>query len=313
MVVIDLRAPTVINAYSTTLLTDAMIRTVQHAFYDATYARFGNPLYVVAIHDRPEFHGISHYDLRNLLDAENATEAFIVIDQNTPDNDAIWYVPDTETCKHDGAPTYFPKPPIAYPGENFTLWQAHMRISDVPCRASFWSLDPGEILDILSWRYQPYDPHGPQNHIISTGRNWTDPQEVREAWGHVLLGANWTDVEWSTGNDHKPVPPAFPIPPVWARLTARPARKAGLLAVWTWQEQMGAVGEEVYLFADYDADSPIWPTGYPDDPRGSASGNISIPVIPHGRDRLKELYNFCALDNGLEKSLTASQLRRAGA
>ena len=99
MVVISHGTPTAISAYSTTLLTDAMARTVQHGFYDGTDARFGNPQYVVEIHDRPEFHGISHYDLRHLLDAEGETDAFIVIDQHTQDNDAVWYVADTEYCK----------------------------------------------------------------------------------------------------------------------------------------------------------------------------------------------------------------------
>ena len=93
MVVIDHRDwVDALEAYSTAPLTLEMNRTVQHGFYNGTYARFGDPQVTVTIHDRPKFHGKSHYDLRNLLDSEGMEDGFIVVDETTPDLDALWYV-----------------------------------------------------------------------------------------------------------------------------------------------------------------------------------------------------------------------------
>ncbi|KAL8751614.1 MAG: hypothetical protein Q9199_006290 [Rusavskia elegans] len=83
--------PQVLNAYSTASLTQSIINTTQHSFYDDTSARFGSPEVVVAIHNRTEFHGISHYDLRGALDAVGALSPFVVLDDTTPELDAVCY------------------------------------------------------------------------------------------------------------------------------------------------------------------------------------------------------------------------------
>lgn len=89
MVVINRCVPHVLNAYSTSPLTLDMTRTVQHGFYDGASARFDNPPVVVNVHDRPEFHGLSHYDIRIALDNEGEKDVFILVDERTFELDAV--------------------------------------------------------------------------------------------------------------------------------------------------------------------------------------------------------------------------------
>lgn len=90
MAIIAHDQPQVLNAYSTVPLTQSIINTTQHSFYDDTSARFGSPEVVVAIHNRTEFHGISHYHLRVALDAVGALSPFVVLDDTIPELDAVW-------------------------------------------------------------------------------------------------------------------------------------------------------------------------------------------------------------------------------
>lgn len=118
-----------LSAYSTVPLTAEMITTTQHGFYDGTSARFGNAEVVVAIHNRSSFHGLSHYDIRVLLDAEGVLDPFVVLDARTPSLYAIWYVETTAKCR---AWDSYISPRITYPYENFTTWQVHVRVPDLP-------------------------------------------------------------------------------------------------------------------------------------------------------------------------------------
>ena len=161
-----------IDAYTTAPLTQAMVRTVHHGFYDGSYARFGEPQYIATIHDRPEYHGLSHYDLRNLLDAEGKTDQFIIIDNNTPENNAVWYVETTTICKFYSNETRIET--VTYSKKNFTLWQAYLRVSNVLSSAASWSVGCSDIVETVTGYYYPYDPHDPQNEIISLRINWTD-------------------------------------------------------------------------------------------------------------------------------------------
>ncbi|KAL9598880.1 MAG: hypothetical protein Q9219_004220 [cf. Caloplaca sp. 3 TL-2023] len=63
-----------LNAYSISPLTAEMNTTVRHGLYDGTYACYGDPIVSLTIHDRPEFYGISHYDLRITLDSEGSLD-----------------------------------------------------------------------------------------------------------------------------------------------------------------------------------------------------------------------------------------------
>ena len=295
MVIINSCTPQTLNAYSTSPLTSEMARTVQHGFYDGTIARYGNPVIVVNIHDRPELHGISHYDIRNVLDGEGQLDPFLIVDDRTPDLDAVWYVTTTQECKYNSDPTHFAHPPITYPDEEFVLWQAHIRTSDVPIDAVSWDVGCGSMEEAVQNRYDPYDPHSPQENIIRSNIDWADPKTAASMWGFVYLKANWSEVEWSTDpNDRKGI---LPRPPVVVRLTADAARESGLLQQWSPKQEVPPTGEEVALIAKYDWASPLWPTGYPDDPLGlGANTTLHLPKasVPVNGSREIGSLSFCS-------------------
>ncbi|KAL8720130.1 MAG: hypothetical protein Q9225_002975, partial [Loekoesia sp. 1 TL-2023] len=233
MVIISHCVLKVLNAYSTVPLTSEIVKTVQHGFYDGTYARYGDPQVLVNIHNRPEFHGKSHYDIRIALDNEGTLDPFIIADERTPHLDAVWYVEDTASCKYDSDPTHFnpDTQPVRYPGEDFILWQAHMKTADTPINWAAWSVGCGSMMESLSGLYWPYNSHDPQNQPLDMGINWKDLAYASRMWGFVYIRANWSEVEWSTDPDDRRV--ISPVPPVVARITADVATENGLLQQWT--------------------------------------------------------------------------------
>ncbi|KAL8685688.1 MAG: hypothetical protein Q9218_007599 [Villophora microphyllina] len=217
-----------------------MNRTVQHAIYDGSRGRYSDDLFELKIHDRPEFYGASHYDLRITLDREGMLEPFIIVDEKTPD------------LRRD--PSHRQDPPITYPSEDFVLWQAHMLALDLPINAVSWDVGCGDLVETVDGNYSPYDPYDPQTKIISLGVNWTDPETATTFWGFASVTANGTEVEWSTSpEDRRHI---LPVPPV-----VGPAQR------------ISPPDEEVSLVATYDWNSPIWPTGYPDDSAGVGALN----------------------------------------
>ncbi|KAL8703993.1 MAG: hypothetical protein Q9201_002825 [Fulgogasparrea decipioides] len=251
-----------------------MNRTVQHGIYDATWERYNNTAFRLNIYDRPEFHGMSHYDLRLSLDNEGLLDPFVVIDEKTPELNAIWYIDDTENCKLNSDPKPFGKyPPVRYPDEDFILWQAHLLIGDLPLLAPSWSVECSDLVKRVMNYYLPYDPHSSQPDIIKTGINWKDPQSAVIWYGLLHVGANTTEVEWSTHPDV-------------VRLREEAAREAGLLWEWTIKLRTPRPDTDVTLLAHYDWKSPLWPTGYPDD--SSMSGRPGNSRLPGSRNVVTE-------------------------
>ena len=63
-----------------------------------------------------------------------------------------------------------------------------------------------------------------------------------------------------------------------ARLTSKAANVASLIPVWTSKVQIGTPDDEVSLIAYYDWNTPVWPSGYPDDPPdGGAFSHLQLP------------------------------------
>ncbi|KAL8656840.1 MAG: hypothetical protein Q9226_002512 [Calogaya cf. arnoldii] len=264
MVVIRPGATRALLAYSTAPLTAEMNRTVQHSFYNGTYARYGDPQATVTIHDRLDFHGRSHYDMRNILDAEGMEDTFVVVDERTPVLDAVWYVMDTWYSKfREEEEVDLPGAIIKYPDEDFTLWHAHMHTEDVPLQAPSWADGCSKMAEMMHSYLDPHDPHDPQDEVISLDIDWTDPEAAVIEWGSVHLTAiSGIEVEWSTDIHHRRI--IYLAAPVVARLNAEAAKESGLLQSWFWQERILPPGEVVQLMADYDAKNPVWP-GFPDD------------------------------------------------
>ncbi|KAL8653019.1 MAG: hypothetical protein Q9226_004014 [Calogaya cf. arnoldii] len=266
MVIIAHYPPQVLNAYSTVPLTQSIIDTTQHGFYDGTSARFGNPEVVVTIHNRTDFHGLSHYGLRVALDTEGALSPFVVLDDTTPELDAVWYVETTAKSQYLDSVV---DDVVTYPYENFTIWQIHIRVPDLPITQMAWSVGAGSLSESVP---SPYDPHDPQPNIFHYYHypqgpellNWTDPNQF--VWGGYLrVTANWSEVMWSNDpNITKWFGPAHP--PVMVSLTDEAARANGFLRYFNSADKIAPPGKVVDLGAKCDWDSPRWPKGYPDNP-----------------------------------------------
>ena len=307
MVVIQHCPPSTMNAYSTSPLTDLMTSTVQHGIYDGSRARFGDRKLEVTIHDRSEFHGLSHYELRKLLDGEEALAPFLVVDAQTPDTDAVWYVPTSEYCKaHKDFPPAT-RPPN--PDEDFILWQAHMRVSDVPLQHASWSVACGDLIEMILNYYHPYDPDDLQNEIIRLGVNWTDRETQATFWGFAYVRANWSEVEWST--DPSDRGRISPRPPVVARLTSEAAREFGLSPAWSPKQTISTPGDEISLIAQFDWNSPLWPTGYPEYPlKSRGPGRLQLPqALPSlNESKMFPFPSGCSATNQLKQG-SCTQLR----
>ncbi|KAI4252662.1 MAG: hypothetical protein L6R42_007880, partial [Xanthoria sp. 1 TBL-2021] len=116
-------------------LTPEMKKTVQHGFYNGTYARFGDPQVTITKHDRPEFLHGSQYDIRILLDREGMEDTFVVIDDRTPELDAVWFVEPTWYSQDHEEVEKEPDDVILYPDKKSTLRHGHIRTADVPPKA----------------------------------------------------------------------------------------------------------------------------------------------------------------------------------
>ena len=249
-----------------------------------------------------------HYDLRVALDDEVALELFVIVDDRTPDMNAVWYVETAEQCKRDSrGPSQGLDPPITYPYEIFTLWQVHIRTPDLPLAEVGWSAGAGSLLETVVEKYIPYDPHNPQTDLYHLNINWTDPKDAGGIWGFAYLTAKYSEVVWSTDPAH--TRGIWPHPPVVARLTDEAARKAGLLPQrWTGKQEIGPPGEEVDLLGLYDWDSPVWPRGYPDHPV-AALRVASMPRVRNGH-RGSFPSATCPTRNWIRRNGRAVQLDR---
>ena len=87
----------------------------------------------ITTHDRADTYNKTHLQIRQLLDADNLLDGFVLIDSSTLASQAVWRIESTESCNLDteGA-IEAGRPLIMYPGEDFTLWQVRLVTQDLP-------------------------------------------------------------------------------------------------------------------------------------------------------------------------------------
>ena len=264
-----------LQAYSTVPLTPETKSTVQESFYNGTWARFGDPQVTVTFHDRADFHARSHYDIRNILDSESMQDDFLVIDEKTPELDAVWLVHPTWFSRYVEKYEQ-PGEIIHYPNEAFTLWHGHFHTADVPYYFWMWKGECWDIAeDLNNQGYDPYDPHDPQDPPSKIGWDWANPEVPADVFGPAKLTAiSGSEVEWSTDISLR-----GRLDPSFARLTAAAARESGLHQSWSEQSRIVLPGGTVTLFAHYDAHNPKWSTG--------AASDNSLTTVAGGRARIR--------------------------
>ncbi|KAI4226297.1 MAG: hypothetical protein L6R36_003288 [Xanthoria steineri] len=260
----------VLQVYSTLPLAQDIVAVFQHDFNIGSFAQFGAPSVVAHINNRTDFYNMSHLAIRQHLDAENLEDGFILLDE-TAASHAVWFVPTTEDSYfYTELATSYGHPPVAYPGENFTLWQSHIMTQDLP--PAYNPFISGDIFldDFLPGgeirtRAHPYDPHDPQDEPFTEGRDYATEEGARGVCGLAEINANSSEVMYTT--DPKITQRIWPFPPPRAvALTPEAAGRAGLKSgydgagewdsPWDPRPQPGGL---VGLFANYDWDSRRWP------------------------------------------------------
>lgn len=265
----------VLQVFSTVALTANLTSLFRYDFNVGSFAQFGDPETVARIDHRSErtdFRNISHLAIRQQLDAEGFTDEFILIDEHTAQNHAIWWVITTEDSK-DTTEDFIGQgnPPVTYPGENFTLWQSHIMIQDLAYMYDSVARFDYRIFDLVAGdRINPYDPHDPQEPPRNEGRDYiTRPGAENLIYGHYIT-ATFSEVMLTTD----PAITRYKGTKWCVALTPEAAALAGLLSpVWLsgdaaiceWSpfdrrgDDPPRPGDVIDLQSNYDWDSPRWP------------------------------------------------------
>ncbi|KAL9593563.1 MAG: hypothetical protein Q9219_007492 [cf. Caloplaca sp. 3 TL-2023] len=247
--------PRVLNAYPNVPLSPSVLNLVTHDFNVGTLARFQNPSSLISIHDRPDLYSLSHFEMRQRLDAEGVDQEIIIIDSDTATNHAVWFVRSTFDSEMYTEGTW--PPPKEYPGET-PLWKLHMLTQHVPIEFDFEIGGGKSITEELS---EPYDAHDPQIPPISHGPDYnTKEGALSNAWySQITITAGPGEYEISDDPSARDLPQLFPAPPYVVRLTSEAAKGAGLLSEWdAWREPLPRPKENIKFSVHYDWDSPKW-------------------------------------------------------
>ncbi|KAL8868878.1 MAG: hypothetical protein Q9174_004695, partial [Haloplaca sp. 1 TL-2023] len=255
--------PALVNTYSTVPVVSALRTQVLHEWAVGGFFQFRNPRDILSIDNRQDFHELSHYQMRQRLDAEGQTDGFVLIDGDTAEKDAIWWITSTEQSLNmtrdlpEGC-----EPPVTYPDEDNVLWKIHIRIQDLPLLLVDWYEPPwpnrNDFLYMVTDGTNPYDPHDPQSWVWSSDVDYTSKKD--SAWRYlVTVTAGPTEYEVSEDEDlRRKVKTWGQLPNYVFRLTEEAAEEAGLVTYWHWQNDKPPVGEPWKIQTYYDWDSPLW-------------------------------------------------------
>ena len=250
--------PRVLYAYPNVPISPSVRTSIVHDYNVGSFARFQNPTSVISIHDRPDFHSLSQFQIRQRLDAEGQDSEIVIIDSDTAANHAIWFVLSTgESELYTDLAHDMGLPPKEYPGE-IPLWKVHILTQHLPLDYDFLEGGGKPIWEDLS---EPYDPHDPQNPPYSMGVDFSKKEDAMSNAWYALVGIIASPGEYVFSDDPKArqQPQFFPPPPYVVRLTREAARDAGLLSEWeAWRDPLPSAGASIRFDVHYDWDSPKW-------------------------------------------------------
>ena len=252
--------PRVLDAYSTAPLLPSVHQSVLHDYNVGSFARFQRPTSVIAIHDRPDLHSLTHFEIRQRLDAEGQDGEIVIIDGDTAADHAVWFVRSTESSAFfaDLQTEVAGFPPKQYPGET-PLYKLHIKTQHLPMEFDYEIGGGKSILENLP---EPYDPHDPQVPPYSMGVDWGKKEDAyHNAWYFFPeITAGPGEYEFSDDPRARHQPQFWPPdPPYVVRLTRQAARIAGLLSEWEqWNNPLPSPQQSIKFNVHYDWDSPKW-------------------------------------------------------
>ena len=251
--------PRVLDAYPNVPISPADRISIIHDYNVGSFARFQHPTSVISIHDRPDFHSLSHFEIRQHLDAEGHNSEIVIIDGDTAANHAVWFVLSTgESAFYTELGHDMGFPPKEYPGET-PLWKVHILTQHLPLEYDFLE---GGVKPIWEDVSEPYDAHDPQIPPQSMGVDFSKKEDAMgNAWyAQVGITASPGEYEFSDDPTARQQPQfGIPPPPYVVRLTREAARGAGLLSEWeAWRDALPSAGASIRFDVHYDWDSPKW-------------------------------------------------------
>ena len=250
--------PRILDAYPNVPISPSVRTSVIHDYGVGSFARFQNPTSVISIHDRPDFHSLSHLEIRQRLDAEGHKSEIVIIDSDTAANHAVWFVLSTaDSAAYTDIEKDWKYPAKEYPGE-FTLWKLHILTQDLPFQYDFLIGGGKAFWEDIE---QPYDPHDPQIPPFSSGRDLSKKEQAmnNDWYARVIITALSGEYEFSDDPKAREQPQFGVPPPHVVRLTREAARDAGLLTEWeAWRDPLPSPGASIRFRVWYDWDSPKW-------------------------------------------------------
>ena len=286
--------PDQLSAYSSFPLSDAVKNGISNEFAAGSFARFGYPLEVLTIHDNPDYHNLSAFEVRERLDMAGLPSSFGYIDETaiTQPHYPIWWVAsheDSEEFTRDFTAEGYP--PVQHPdsGESYVVWKLHVLTQDMPLQYTNWDVGTFFMYDPIFELVDPYDSYNPQKpaytfhinfSIEAEGSSWLYPPYIVALFDEVDLRQGLTPLPKPNGT----VPES---PPPWeVRLKPDVAESVGLIPQWKpgTGPQLPKAGEGIRFQQPYNWTSPRWKL----DPGATAISmgcNSPAPVTPQRRRR----------------------------
>ncbi|KAF2813789.1 uncharacterized protein BDZ99DRAFT_224806 [Mytilinidion resinicola] len=228
MVVFRTHKAEILPAYTTCPLSLDVLDTVHKSFAIGAFARF-HPTVDLFIHDRPDFHNKPHHKIRDTLDAEGQTGPFLLLEELTEEQDAVWYITSTEAAEaeaENGEESF-----KQYEGET-PLLRMWIKVADVPLEHVNLDIGNSNILEAMesTGLEYPYDPHAEQLEAFTLGADFeTDHSYIPPAF--IIAGDDEVEVSYDL-KDREHISLGRGPPDMVVRLKEEVAVREGLKVQW---------------------------------------------------------------------------------
>ncbi|KII84328.1 hypothetical protein PLICRDRAFT_179581 [Plicaturopsis crispa FD-325 SS-3] len=235
----------VIRGYLTAPLPIPVLDQIHADFAEGSYARYGQPLVELFLHDEPRFYGQTAEQIRTALDGEGFTGDFLLVDEEAESTRAVWYIGTWDPEEEDGAE-------VVKHGDERVLWKLRAVTKDMPLKwinYDIANMSMEEELDMY-----PYDPRAPQEPLDYE----MDYLNDRSQSAYVVAYPS----EFEESTEPSDLAQFSPPQSIVYRLKDAVAKENGLVSRWTVGSDVDSrvtapPGSKTFM-QYYDVDSPLW-------------------------------------------------------
>ncbi|KAF2472548.1 uncharacterized protein BDR25DRAFT_302686 [Lindgomyces ingoldianus] len=206
-----------LTAFLTAELSPQQLDAIHKAFESGAFSQFPTPLAELYIKDKPEYHGLTHAEIRR---AEEREEPFLLIDKETPDDGGIWYIDDfagEDQVEDEQAES------------TDVLWKIRIKIEHVPILHANYDIGNADIGEDLSnvGVDLPIKEDFVQEELVTSGIDLEEFKYEQHCWITAEPG------EYEEITDEEILETALPKTDKLYRLKEDIAKANGLLTRWT--------------------------------------------------------------------------------